>query len=144
MIIVLRNDPKGLPKVSAKLDAEGLPKLLRAMDETKSVRLDLKLPRSKARLAKSLVEPMQLCGVKLAFDDDRANSDLHQGCRSQRHNRSCRRRHCRSCSDGCDSCPYIRTTAAAALFRRSSISVLYRRSGLGRDPLRRTHRRSAL
>jgi len=82
MIIVLRNDPKGLPKVSAKLDAEGLPKLLRAMDETKSVRLDLKLPRSKARLAKSLVEPMQLCGVKLAFDDDRANSTTSQESRS--------------------------------------------------------------
>jgi serpin B len=73
MIIVLPNDPKGLAKVSAKLDAEGLSKLLREMEGARPRLVDLKLPRFKAEFGRSLVEPMRLCGIKLAFDDDRAN-----------------------------------------------------------------------
>jgi serpin B len=76
MIIVLPNDPKGLAKVSEKLDAEGLSKLLGDMGAARPTSfLHLTLPRFKVKFEKSLVEPMQLCGIKLAFDPVGANFD---------------------------------------------------------------------
>jgi serpin B len=73
MIIVLPEDPTGLEKVSAKLDADGLSGFFEEMDNAKRAYVDLKLPRFKVNYGGSLVEAMKLAGVKLAFDDYQAN-----------------------------------------------------------------------
>ncbi|MFI5010730.1 MAG: serpin family protein [Hyphomicrobiales bacterium] len=74
MIIVLPSGPKGLAAVGAQLDADGLQKLLKWLDEAPTATLiDMKLPCFKAEFGTSLKEAMQLAGIALAFDPVRAN-----------------------------------------------------------------------
>ncbi|SEC89374.1 serpin B [Rhizobiales bacterium GAS191] len=75
MIIVLPDDAKRLDAVSAKLDAAGLAKLVPEVEAATSALLELKLPRFKAEFGANLKEPMQLAGLKLAFDPQNANFD---------------------------------------------------------------------